>query len=112
VAYKWLSINSTDLSVSTDSVNDIGNYTVTIEISYESLTGYVYVDRQEVNVRIFRLNTAPYFKSEIQPSFEIYQGAAWTYTLPAFSDDEGNKVTVHVDKGAAATFLQFYQNKL
>jgi hypothetical protein len=80
-AFSWLDINSTDITISTDNFDDIGNYTVTIKVSYTSLE-YVYSDTQSVIVLISRLNTAPYFVEQVPPSFELQVAAAWLYTLP------------------------------
>lgn len=56
---------------------------------------------------IVTVNMAPFYNEPPATNFEIYVGDAWTYTVPPYTDLEGETVTVTASLGPAAIFMTF-----
>ena len=58
-------------------------------------------------VMIVIVNIAPFYNEPPVTNFEIFVGDAWTYTIPQYTDLEGEAVTVTASLGTAAIFTTF-----
>ena len=55
----------------------------------------------------FSVNLAPYWEEGVPESFTIEYGEAFEYTLPAFTDEEGDEIILTVELGPSIMFMTY-----
>ena len=58
------------------------------------------------------MNQPPVFDSKLGGPFDLKIGDNWSYTLPTYSDPEGQNVTLTVDFDTAQMFIANQNKKL
>ena len=108
----WLSFTVEDyvmeFTIEASCVSGSYDFTLRATAAHDVYVGFIDTLLENFSVVIVsRENNAPYWIEEIPTSWPVEFGEFFEYITPTYLDDENDEITLSVDLGPAATFMNY-----